>query len=114
MATAREPVQIGAARWITGDTTRLRQVLTHPVVEERLLAPDLRTARPIRAVDGSDLRLRSLGARARVGEVAVIRANTVAKNSGIRAIGRAVNEPLPMARRREEPPSSSPARSRAP
>ena len=52
---AFESAQAGAMRWITSDTTRLRQVLTHHVVKERLMAKDLKTERPLRAVDGSDL-----------------------------------------------------------
>ena len=39
--TAFESAQAGAMRWITEDTTRLRQELTHHVVQERLMATDL-------------------------------------------------------------------------
>jgi uncharacterized surface protein with fasciclin (FAS1) repeats len=66
--TAFEAAQAGTMRWITDDTTRLKQVLTHHVVKDRLLAKDLTTARPLRALDGSDLQLRPLGAKARVAE----------------------------------------------
>ena len=53
--TAFESAQAGAMRWIRNDTTRARQVLTHHVVKDRLLTSALDTARPLRALDGSDL-----------------------------------------------------------
>lgn len=99
--TAFESAQVGAMRWITEDATRLRQVLTHHVVKERLMASDLKTARPLRAVDGSDLQLRPLGAHARVGEATITRSDIVAKNGVIHAIDRVVIEPQLMAQRQK-------------
>jgi uncharacterized surface protein with fasciclin (FAS1) repeats len=99
--TAFEAAQAGAMRWITDDTTRLRQVLTHHVVKERLMAKDLKTERPLRAVDGSDLQLRPLGAHARVGEATIVRPDIVAKNGVIHAIDRVVIEPQLMAQRQK-------------
>ena len=99
--TAFESAQAGAMRWITNDTTRLRQVLTHHVVKDRLMASDLKTARPLRAVDGSDLQLRPLGAHVRVGEATITRPDIVAKNGVIHAIDRVVIEPQLMAQRQK-------------
>ena len=99
--TAFESAQAGAMRWITEDATRLRQVLTHHVVKERLMTSDLKTARPLRAVDGSDLQLRPLGAHARVGEATITRSDIVAKNGVIHAIDRVVIEPQLMAQRQK-------------
>lgn len=99
--TAFESAPAGAMRWITDDTTRLRQVLTHHVVQDRLLASDLMTARPLRALDGSDLQLRPLGGKARVGEASITRSDIVAKNGVIHAIDRVVIEPQLMAQRQK-------------
>ncbi len=99
--TAFESAQAGAMRWITEDATRLRQVLTHHVVQERLMATDLGTARPLRSLDGSDLQLRPLGAKARVGEASVTRSDIVARNGVIHAIDRVVIEPQMMAQRQK-------------
>ena len=41
--TAFESAQAGAMRWITNDTTRLQQVLTHHVVKDRLMSSNLNT-----------------------------------------------------------------------
>lgn len=99
--TAFESAQAGAMRWITEDTTRLRQLLTHHVINERLMIGDLGTARPLRALDGSDLQLRPLGGRARVGEASITRSDIVAKNGVIHAIDRVVIEPQLMAQRQK-------------
>ncbi len=79
--------------WMVDDATGLRQLLTHHVVEGRLMTKDLKTERPLRAVDGSDLQLRPLGAHTRVGEATIIRPDIVAKNGVIHAIDRVVIEP---------------------
>lgn len=99
--TAFESAQAGAMRWITSDTTRLRQVLTHHVVKDRLMAADLKTERPLRALDGSDLQLRPLGAHTRVGEATIVRPDIVAKNGVIHAIDRVVIEPQLIAQRQK-------------
>jgi uncharacterized surface protein with fasciclin (FAS1) repeats len=99
--TAFESAQAGAMRWITSDTTRLRQVLTHHVVKDRLMSSDLKTERPLRAVDGSDLQLRPLGAHVRVAEATIVRPDIVAKNGVIHAIDRVVIEPQLMAQRQK-------------
>jgi uncharacterized surface protein with fasciclin (FAS1) repeats len=99
--TAFESAQAGAMRWITDDTTRLRQVLTHHVVKDRLLARDLMTARPLRALDGSDLQVRPLGGKARIDEASVTRSDIVAKNGVIHAVDRVIIEPQLMAQRQK-------------
>ncbi len=99
--TAFESAQAGAMRWIGDDTTRARQVLTHHVVKDRLLMSALDTARPLRALDGSDLQLRPLGAHVRVGEATITRSDIVAKNGVIHAIDRVVIEPQLMAQRQK-------------
>ena len=98
---AFEAAPAGAMRWIGEDATRARQVLTHHVVKDRLMARDLMTARPLRALDGSDLQLRPLGAHARVGEATITRSDIVAKNGVIHAIDRVVIEPQLMAQRQK-------------
>ncbi|MEN6341142.1 MAG: fasciclin domain-containing protein [Methanospirillum sp.] len=98
---AFESAQTGAMRWIGDDTTRARLVLTHHVVKDRLLVKDLMTARPLRALDGSDLQLRPLGAKARVDEATIVRPDIVAKNGVIHAIDRVIIEPQVMAQRQK-------------
>lgn len=98
---AFEAAQAGTMRWIGDDTTRLRQVLTHHVVKDRLMAKDLKTERSLRALDGSDLQLRPLGAHARVGEATIVRPDIIAKNGVIHAVDRVVIEPQLMAQRQK-------------
>ena len=57
------------------------------------MSSNLNTERPLRAVDGSDLQLRPLGAHVRVGEATITRSDIVAKNGVIHAIDRVVIEP---------------------
>ncbi len=90
---AFESAQDELMHWMVDDATGLRQLLTHHVVEGRLMTKDLKTERPLRAVDGSDLQLRPLGAHTRVGEATIIRPDIVAKNGVIHAIDRVVIEP---------------------
>jgi uncharacterized surface protein with fasciclin (FAS1) repeats len=98
---AFESAPAGAMRWIGEDATRARQVLTHHVVKDRLMAKDLMTARALRALDGSDLQLRPLGGKARIGEASVTRSDIVAKNGVIHAIDRVIIEPQLMAQRQK-------------
>ncbi len=91
----------GTMRWITDDATRLRQVLTHHVVKDRLLAADLMTARSLRALDGSDLQVRPLGGKARVAEASITRSDIVAKNGVIHAVDRVIVEPQLTAQRQK-------------
>ena len=99
--TAFESARQGVMRWATDDTTRMRQLLTHHMVKDRLMAADLKTARPLRALDGSDLQLRPLGAHARVGDATIVRPDIVAKNGVIHAVDQVVIEPQLMAQRQK-------------
>ena len=74
------------------------------MVKNRLKSSDLKTERPLRAVDGSDLQVRPLGAHVRVGEATITRPDIVAKNGVIHGIDRVVIEPQMMAQRQKSPP----------
>jgi uncharacterized surface protein with fasciclin (FAS1) repeats len=99
--SAFESARQGVMRWATDDSTRLRQLLTHHVVKDRLMASDLKTARPIRALDGSDLQVRPLGAHARVGDATIVRPDIVAMNGVIHAVDRIVIEPQMVSQRQK-------------